>query len=65
MAGSDNSWSTPQNTHTYFRNVTLWGGSSPSKLSGEKARSSATEKMVQNIILPLPLVVGLMALWNY
>ncbi|KAH7913151.1 polysaccharide lyase family 14 protein [Hygrophoropsis aurantiaca] len=37
FGGSDSSWATPQTTHTYFRNFQMWGSSSPSTLSGQKA----------------------------
>jgi hypothetical protein len=39
FGGSDSSWSTPTTTHTYFRNVELWGGYSPSVLTGAKVSS--------------------------
>ncbi|KAJ6586938.1 polysaccharide lyase family 14 protein [Mycena vulgaris] len=40
FGGSDSSWSTPTTTHTYFRNVQLWGGYTPSVLTGSKVTSS-------------------------
>ncbi|KAE9411479.1 hypothetical protein BT96DRAFT_1011285 [Gymnopus androsaceus JB14] len=30
FGGSDDSWATPTTTHTYFRNIQLWGGADPS-----------------------------------
>ncbi|KAJ7703182.1 hypothetical protein B0H17DRAFT_1042098 [Mycena rosella] len=42
FGGSDSSWSTPNTTHTYFRNMQLWGGSNPSTLTGSKVTSSGT-----------------------
>lgn len=34
FGGSDNSWSPPSTTHSYFRNFRLWGSSAPSNLTG-------------------------------
>jgi hypothetical protein len=33
--GSDTSWATPVTTHTYFRNVQLWGSSAASNFTGQ------------------------------
>ncbi|KAJ7096307.1 hypothetical protein C8R44DRAFT_812691 [Mycena epipterygia] len=41
FGGSDSSWATPTTTHTYFRNMELWGGYTPSVLTGAKVTSSA------------------------
>ncbi|KAL0576664.1 3'-5'-exoribonuclease [Marasmius crinis-equi] len=57
FGGSDDSWSTPVDTHTYFRNMTLWGSSGPSTLSGQKVKSSATTPMVQ-IFSTFPVAIG-------
>jgi hypothetical protein len=32
--GDDSSWAPPSDTHTYFRNFQMWGGSAPSNLTG-------------------------------
>ncbi|KAJ7497309.1 polysaccharide lyase family 14 protein [Mycena latifolia] len=40
FGGSDSSWSTPATTHTYFRNMELWGSNAPSTLTGAKVTSS-------------------------
>ncbi|KAH7923403.1 polysaccharide lyase family 14 protein [Leucogyrophana mollusca] len=37
FGGSDSSWATPQTTYTYFRNIQMWGSSSPSNLTGQVA----------------------------
>lgn len=37
--GSDDSWATPETTYTYFRNITLWGGSSPSNFTGAEVNA--------------------------
>ena len=41
FGGGDDSWATPVDTHTYFRNFQLWGSSSPSELSGDQVRNAA------------------------
>jgi hypothetical protein len=33
FGGSDSSWATPVTTHTYFRNIRLWGSSSAANLT--------------------------------
>jgi len=40
FGGSDSSWATPQTTHTFFRNLELWGSSNPSDLAGQKASTA-------------------------
>ncbi|KAF7361879.1 hypothetical protein MVEN_00532400 [Mycena venus] len=40
FGGSDSSWATPNETHTYFRNMQLWGSSNPSTLTGAKVTNS-------------------------
>jgi hypothetical protein len=35
FGGDDTSWSTPQATHTYFRNIQMWGSSAASNLTGQ------------------------------
>ncbi|KAF9268877.1 hypothetical protein L218DRAFT_892480 [Marasmius fiardii PR-910] len=64
FGGSDDSWSTLVDTHTYFRNMTLWGSSSASTLSGQRVKSSATMPVVHFTILLLPLLVGLVVSYN-
>ncbi|GJE94465.1 polysaccharide lyase family 14 protein [Phanerochaete sordida] len=34
FGGDDSSWATPVTTHTYFRNIQLWGSSAASNLTG-------------------------------
>ncbi|EKM54469.1 polysaccharide lyase family 14 protein [Phanerochaete carnosa HHB-10118-sp] len=34
FGGNDSSWATPMTTHTYFRNIQLWGSSAASNLTG-------------------------------
>lgn len=42
ILGSDTSWATPVTTHTYFRNVQLWGSSAPSNLTGQLVNDAPT-----------------------
>lgn len=56
FGGSDNSWATPSTTHTYFRNMQLWGSSNPSNLTGQKVslasrRFSQTSWMVSTSMM--------------
>jgi hypothetical protein len=41
FGGSDSSWSPSKDTHTYFRNIELFGGPNPSNLTGAKITSGA------------------------
>jgi len=41
FGGSDASWSTPVTTHTYFRNIRLWGSSATSNLTGQLVHNDA------------------------
>ncbi|KAG1829088.1 hypothetical protein EV424DRAFT_1470861 [Suillus variegatus] len=34
------SWATPQTVHTYYRNIQMWGSSSPSLLSGQTVNAA-------------------------
>ncbi|KAG9221131.1 hypothetical protein CCMSSC00406_0005430 [Pleurotus cornucopiae] len=40
FGGGDNSWATPQTTHTYYRNIRMWGGSQPSNLTGQTVNAA-------------------------
>ncbi|THG94548.1 hypothetical protein EW145_g8118 [Phellinidium pouzarii] len=42
FGGDDSSWATPNDTHTYFRNIAMWGSSSPSTMSSS-AHARAAE----------------------
>ncbi|KAJ7188249.1 polysaccharide lyase family 14 protein [Mycena filopes] len=48
FGGSDSSWATPSSTHTYFRNIQLWGGSNPSVLTGSKV-TNANIRLLPNL----------------
>ncbi|KAF9531649.1 polysaccharide lyase family 14 protein [Crepidotus variabilis] len=41
FGGSDTSWATPVDAHTYFRNIRLWGSSDPSNTAGKLAVNNA------------------------
>ena len=58
IIGSDTSWATHVTTHTYFRNVQLWGSSSPSNLTGSLVSdASATHKSSLTLGVSLLIVV--------
>ncbi|KAF4598635.1 hypothetical protein EYR38_007041 [Pleurotus pulmonarius] len=40
FGGGDDSWATPQTTHTYYRNIRMWGGSQPSNLTGQTVNAA-------------------------
>ncbi|KAJ3570372.1 hypothetical protein NP233_g4459 [Leucocoprinus birnbaumii] len=50
FGGSDSSWATPTNQHTYFRNIQMWGSSAVSNLTGDPVQSSGF------ITTPTPLI---------
>ncbi|PFH51485.1 polysaccharide lyase family 14 protein [Amanita thiersii Skay4041] len=49
FGGSDPSWATPNLTHTYYRNLHMWGGSSPSNLTGEVVESGVSRTMTSHL----------------
>ncbi|KAF8629669.1 hypothetical protein AX17_005608 [Amanita inopinata Kibby_2008] len=55
FGGSDSSFATPVTTHTFYRNLRLWGGSAPSNLTGQVVKSTAD----RNLSLPLGLSFAL------
>uniref|UniRef100_A0A8H7Y5H8 Polysaccharide lyase 14 domain-containing protein n=1 Tax=Psilocybe cubensis TaxID=181762 RepID=A0A8H7Y5H8_PSICU len=60
FGGSDTSWATPVTTHTYFRNIRLWGSSSPSTLTGATVKSQAPKTLGYGYsTLVLTLAAGL------
>lgn len=42
FGGSDASWATPVTTHTYYRNIRLWGSTAASNLTGQPVVNDAT-----------------------
>ncbi|KAK0485961.1 polysaccharide lyase family 14 protein [Armillaria novae-zelandiae] len=49
FGGSDDSWATPSTTHTYFRNITMWGGSNASNLTGAEVTSAASGSWISQL----------------
>ncbi|KAF7315650.1 hypothetical protein MIND_00080500 [Mycena indigotica] len=58
FGGADDSWATPETTHTYFRNLQLWGGSNPSTLAGAKVSSALPRLRSASTLLCAALLVG-------
>ncbi|KAG6874478.1 hypothetical protein C0995_010388 [Termitomyces sp. Mi166 len=52
FGGSDSSWETPTTTHTYYRNIRLYGGSAASNLTG-KVVSAADRTVSFRMTTPL------------
>jgi hypothetical protein len=44
FTGDDSSWATPQTVHTYYRNIQMWGSSSPSLLSGQTVNAALSSR---------------------
>lgn len=44
FGGDDSSWATPQTVHTYYRNIQMWGSSSPSLLSGQTVNAALSSR---------------------
>ncbi|KAF9012327.1 hypothetical protein BDQ17DRAFT_1343694 [Cyathus striatus] len=61
FGGSDDSWATPETVHTYFRNVQLWGSSSPSNLTGSSVSNSAVSSLKSIVLLP-SILIGVLVL---
>jgi len=51
FGGDDASWAPPNDTHTYFRNVQLWGGSSPSNLTSTGGASAISFSWLTGVAL--------------
>jgi len=56
FGGSDASWSTPVTTHTYFRNIQLWGSSAASNLTGQLVHNDAPTNKPLSTMLALLLL---------
>ncbi|KJA19914.1 polysaccharide lyase family 14 protein [Hypholoma sublateritium FD-334 SS-4] len=64
FGGSDTSWATPVTTHTFFRNVQLWGSSSPSNLTGSLVNNAPpTHRSSLTLGLSLLIVVLATFVW--
>ncbi|KAJ7218056.1 polysaccharide lyase family 14 protein [Mycena pura] len=48
---SDLSWATPNTTHTYFRNIQMWAGTSASSLTGNKVNSAMRKQPLFAVLL--------------
>lgn len=63
FGGSDSSWQSPIEQHTYYRNFRLWAGTSPSNLTGQTVSSagpSITQGGLRGLVLGFMLsAVGL------
>ncbi|KAF8906530.1 polysaccharide lyase family 14 protein [Gymnopilus junonius] len=58
FGGSDTSWATPVTTHTYFRNVQLWGSNLASNMTGSQVNESPSSyKSSATLVLTLLAVV--------
>ncbi|KDR75891.1 hypothetical protein GALMADRAFT_69077 [Galerina marginata CBS 339.88] len=58
FGGSDTSWATPVTTHTYFRNVRLWGSNAASNMTGTHVNESISSyKSSTSLVLTLLAVV--------
>ncbi|KAF7792392.1 hypothetical protein EIP86_003429 [Pleurotus ostreatoroseus] len=62
FGGDNSSWATPQTTHTYFRNIQLWGSSAASNLTGQTV-SAAPHTAAGTSQWLLSLVTGVAAVW--
>jgi len=63
FGGSDSSWATPNTTHTYYRNLQLWGGYSASNLTGSIVNAAGRgSPLTRGSVLVLGLVMASAAL---
>ncbi|OJA18240.1 hypothetical protein AZE42_05176 [Rhizopogon vesiculosus] len=44
FGGDDSSWATPQTVHSYYRNIQMWGSSSPSSFSGQVVNAASSSR---------------------
>lgn len=59
FGGDNSSWATPQTTHTYFRNIQLWGSSAASDLAGATVNSASLISLSTASKCLLTLAAGL------
>ena len=71
FGGSDASWATPVTTHTYFRNIRLWGSSNAANISTGMAASEGSPRSalswsssVTLTISVLAIIVGSALFWH-
>lgn len=60
--GSDDTWATPGTTHTYYRNIQLWGGVSPSNGTLVKSFATRTIKPAYRLFALLPILFAVLGL---
>jgi len=58
FGGSDASWATPVTTHTYFRNIQLWGSSAASNLTAQVFSNAASTRKPKLTMLASLLLIG-------
>ncbi|KAG6917309.1 hypothetical protein DXG01_002967 [Tephrocybe rancida] len=63
FGGSDNSWATPNTTHTYYRNIMLYGSSAASNLTGNVLNGADSTTASGLKILCLALASVTAAMW--
>ncbi|KAF5386076.1 hypothetical protein D9615_002567 [Tricholomella constricta] len=44
FGGSDKTWETPRDAHTYYRNIRMWGSSAASNLTGNTVATAAASR---------------------
>lgn len=57
VIGSDDSWATPETTHTYYRNIQMWATTAPSNLTGQVVKSAAGPRL--NALISIQIVMSL------
>ncbi|KAH0589488.1 hypothetical protein J132_05678 [Termitomyces sp. J132] len=60
FGGSDKSWATPNTTHTYFRNIVLYGSGAASNLTGKEINSTSHSRPIHLATSGLKSVVFLL-----
>jgi len=55
FGGSDSSWATPLTTHTYFRNIRLWGSSSSANLTTGTNTSEGEPRLLPTSFIKMAL----------
>ncbi|KAJ3937498.1 MAG: polysaccharide lyase family 14 protein [Lentinula lateritia] len=63
FGGSDNSWATPITTHTYYRNMQLWGGANPSNATAVNSTINSALKTIRSLDYLL-ILTSILATWG-
>jgi len=61
FGGSDNTWATPNTTHTYYRNIVMYGSSSGSNLTGPTVSAAGSSAHLSRTGAVASLVLGIVA----